>query len=135
MVNRTARLAMLLAGACALSACNHAKSPAEVAKDTQAAEHKAIDEIAKAEQTAADKEASARKDVRGEQRDYAHVAAVQDQNVADTAADGARKVELARCEALNGAAQKACRDQADAEYDEAKARAKQERIESDPKQH
>jgi hypothetical protein len=59
---------------------------------------------------------------------------VQEQKVADTDAEGAHKVALAQCESLSGANQKACRDQADADYQTAKSQAKQERIASDPKQ-
>jgi hypothetical protein len=61
------------------------------------------------------------------------VAAIQNQKMADTEAEGVHRVALAQCEALGGAAQNSCRDQADAEYQLAKASAKQERVESDPK--
>jgi hypothetical protein len=101
--------------ACALSACDRAKSGAQVAKDTNAAEEKAAENIDRSE------------------RDATHVAAVQNQQMADTEAEGAYRVALAQCEALSGVAQKSCRDQADANYQLAKASAKQERAESDPK--
>ena len=58
---------------------------------------------------------------------------MQEQKVEDTDAEGAHKVALAQCEALSGANQRACRDQADAGYQQAKAQAKQERLASDPK--
>jgi len=53
--------------------------------------------------------------------------------VAETQAEGAHKVALAQCEGLSGAAQKSCRDQADASYEVAEAKAKQARAASDPK--
>jgi hypothetical protein len=46
-----------------------------------------------------------------------------------TEAEGKRAIALAQCEALSGAAQKACRDQANAEFDLAKATAKADKIE------
>ena len=108
-------LACAVSIACALSACDRAKSGAQVAKDTNAAEEKAAENIDRSE------------------RDATHVAAVQNQKMADTEAEGAYRVALAQCEALSGVAQKSCRDQADANYQLAKASAKQERAESDPK--
>lgn len=108
-------VALALSAACALSACDRAKSGAQVARDTNAAEQKAVENIEKSE------------------RDATHVAAVQNEKMADTEAEGARRVALAQCEALSGAAQKSCRDQADADYQLAKANAKRERTASDPK--
>ncbi len=108
-------VALALSAACALSACDRAKSGAQVAKDTNAAEQRAAESIATSE------------------RDATHVAAVQNEKMADTEADGVHRVALAQCEALSGTAQKSCRDQADADYQLAKASAKQERAESDPK--
>jgi hypothetical protein len=108
-------VAFALSAVCALGGCDRAKSGAQVARDTNAAEQKAVENIEKSE------------------RDATHVAAVQNEKMADSEADGARRVALAQCEALSGAAQKACREQADANYQLAKANAKQERAESDPK--
>ena len=56
-------LALALASAFALAACNQAKSPDEVAKDTAAAQQKASEATAKAEEKADDKMASAQSDV------------------------------------------------------------------------
>jgi uncharacterized lipoprotein YajG len=125
--------AVALLAACLLAGCDHAKSAAQVAKDTDAAEQKAVDNVANAEQKADARVTDAAKDVARDQNDLAHVASVQDQKVANTAADGMHKIALAQCESLNGAAQKSCRDQADADYEVAKARAKLARAETDPK--
>lgn len=122
-----------LAALLALSACERQKSAAEVHKDTAAAEQQAVDSTSKADDKAEQRIASARGDVRDEQRDLAHTAAAENEKVADTQADGAHKVALARCESLGGSAQKSCKNQADADYQAAKADAKQERAKTDPK--
>lgn len=130
------RLTMLLAVAflgSALGGCNNAKSPATVAKDVNSAEQSAAENTAKAEEKAADKIAAANKDVGDEQRDAMHVASTQDERVAETNAEGNRKIALAKCEALSGEQQKACKDQAKAAYDLAIAAAKQQRASTDPK--
>lgn len=124
----------VLAATGLLVACNHAKSPSEVAKDVNSASQAAAERTDKAEERADAKVADEQKDVRSQQLDEQHVAAVQAQNVADTEADGIRKVALAKCEALNGERQKACRDEANAAYDLRVAQAKQTRANSDPKQ-
>ncbi len=127
---------MLMAVAIAaglLVGCNKAKGPAEVAKDVNAASQAAAESNAKAEERAAQRVADARNDMRNEQRDAQHVAAVQEQKLADTDAAGDRKIALAKCEALSGDAQKACKDRAQADYDVAVAQAKQARADTDPK--
>lgn len=133
MTHRIPLLVVLLASACALGACDKPKTAAEASKDTAAAERAASEHDTKAEATAAEKVASARGDVRDEQRELAHVNAVQAEKVADTEAEGARKVALARCEVLTGAAQTSCKDKANADFEAAKARAQQVRATSDPK--
>jgi hypothetical protein len=127
------KMIIVVAGACAMSACDQPKSGTQVAKDTNAAEQKAAEKVAKAEQTAADKETDAAKDVRKDREALTHEEAVQTQNVRETEADGSHKIALARCEALSGSAQKSCRDQADAAYEVAKAKAKLARAQADPK--
>jgi hypothetical protein len=129
---RSMTVAAVLA-TCLLAGCNHAKTAAQVAKDTDAAEQKAVQNVANAEQKADAHVDAAANSVAKDQNDLAHVASEQDQKVANTAADGMHKIALAQCESLNGAAQKSCRDQADADYEVAKARAKLARAESDPK--
>ena len=130
---RIQSLVMLLAATCALTACNRSKSAAEVARDTSAAQQTAGDKVVAAQQQAAERIASARGDVREQQRDLNHVDAVESQKVAETAAAGEHKVALARCEALSGSPQKSCRARADADYEAAEARARQDRAAADPK--
>jgi hypothetical protein len=99
----------------ALGGCNRAKSPETVAKDTQAAEQKAGERVA------------------DEQADAQHVNAKEGEDVADAKAKGDHETALAKCEALAGDQQAACKKQADADYETAKAEAKQQRVNKDPK--
>jgi hypothetical protein len=133
MINRITLCLAVLATALTFSACDRPKTAVQVDKDTASAEQSATENTAKAEKEAAEKSASARSDVRDEQRDLGHVNAIQGQKVADTEAEGAHKIALARCEGLAGTAQKSCKDQADADFEAAKAKAKQVRADSDPK--
>jgi hypothetical protein len=126
-MNRLIAIVSAFAATGIVGACNHAKDSAQVAQDVSKAEQSAAERTAKAERSAENK-------VGGQIDDAAHTAAVQEQKVADADAEGAHKVALARCEALSGASQKTCRDEADTAYEQAKAQAKQERLASDPKQ-
>jgi len=117
-----------------VAGCNQAKSPSEVARDVNSASQQADARSAKAEEKAESKVASEQKDVHSAQREEQHVAAVQAQDVAKTEAEGARKVALAKCEALSGNRQQACKDRANADYDMRIAQAKEERVNTDPKQ-
>lgn len=132
-MNRIGASALMVLAAGALSACDHSRSAAQEARDTAAAEQTAADNAARVQQKADARIASARGEVRDEERDLAHVDAVEAQRVADAQAVGDYKVALARCEALSGATQQSCRDQASADYDVAKASAKQDNAGSDPK--
>lgn len=134
MLRSISYFAISALAAALLAGCNNAKSPSEVAKDVNSASQSAAERTDKAEEKAAAKVADEQKDVRNEQRDAQHVAAVQAQDVAKAEAEGARKVALAKCEALSGDRQQACKDQANAAYDLRVAQAKQDRANTDPKQ-
>jgi hypothetical protein len=134
MLSRAHQITFVAFTAVLLGACNHAKNPSDVAKDVNAASQDAAKDTAKAEDKAATKVASAEKDVASEQRDAQHTEAVQDESVAKTDAEGRRKIALAKCEGFSGDRQQACKDEANASYDMAIAKAKQERSTSDPKQ-
>jgi hypothetical protein len=118
----------------ALSACDRPKSAAQVSRDTAVAQRDAADSAAKVQQKADARIASAQADVRDDKRDLAHVDAVEGQKVADTQSAGEYKIAIARCEGLSEATQRSCKDQAEADFDVAKARAKQARVNADPKQ-
>lgn len=134
MLRSISYFAISALAAALLAGCNNAKSPSEVAKDVNSASQSAAERTDKAEEKAAAKVADEQKDVRNEQRDAQHVAAVQAQDVAKAEAEGARKVALAKCEALSGDRQQTCKDQANAAYDLRVAQAKQDRANTDPKQ-
>lgn len=93
--------------------CNQAKSPSTVDNNVAAAtseaskkDAKALDREARADDSATNKMADASADT------------------AVTEAEGNYKVAVAQCEALSGDRQQACKDQADAALDMAKAKAK-----------
>ena len=95
----------MLAAVFTVAGCNQASSPATV-----------HDDVAKARDSAAEKDAKADQKMAGAAYD-----------TAVTEAEGAHKVALARCESLSGNARSACKDQADAALESAKANAKAEK--------
>jgi hypothetical protein len=104
--------------------CDSAKSPETVSKDVAAAQQKAATEIANSEK-AAEKDLNKAADKVDDKLVAFNNAAAQDAyNLVIAKADGDKKVALANCLALGGDAQKACKDQAEADYTAAKANAK-----------
>ncbi len=107
-----------------LSACNKAQSPETVRADVAKAQSDADAANTKADATVQQVEAGAAK----ERADA--VAKVADKSVdalvdsAVTQAEGDTKIALAKCEALDGDAQKSCKDQANAHLDAVRAKAK-----------
>jgi hypothetical protein len=116
--------ALLASALLCLSACNKAESPEKVQDEVAKAQSKAADENAKADEKVKQVEADAAKD-----RADA-LAKVADKNVgaladaAVTQAEGDTQVALAKCQALEGDAQKTCKDEANAHLDAVKAKAK-----------
>jgi hypothetical protein len=100
-------LTMLMAGvfAVSLGACNKAEDPAETRADVAEAQSEATQDVAEAQ-------ADASKD-----------AMESNEDTAIAKAEGDHKVAIERCEALPGDQQKACKDEADATYEAAKAAA------------
>lgn len=107
-----------------IGGCNNAKSPDTVAKDVAAAEQKASAEVANSEKDASKDIGKAADKVDDKLVDLNNTAAKDAYNLAVAKADGNRKVALANCQAASGDAQKACKDQADADYNAAVADAK-----------
>jgi hypothetical protein len=107
-----------------MTGCNKAKSPDAVANDVAAAEQKASAEVATSEKDASKDLGKAADKVDDKLVDLNNAAAKDAYNLAVAKADGDRKVALANCSALSGDAQKACKDQASADYDAVKANAK-----------
>jgi hypothetical protein len=107
-----------------IGGCNNAKSPDTVAKDVAAAEQKASAEVTNSEKDASKDIGKAADKVDDKLVDLNNTAAKDAYNLAVAKADGNRKVALANCQAASGDAQKACKDQADADYNAAVADAK-----------
>ncbi len=97
-----------------MTGCNHAKSPASAAKDIAAANRSAAKEVTDAQ--------------RDQQKDMS--ADTYDLTVAR--ADGDHKIAIQKCETLQGHDQQLCKDQADADYEAAKANAKATRVAQQP---
>jgi hypothetical protein len=107
-----------------VAACNNAKSPDAVDKDVAKAEQKASTEVAKSEDSAAKDLNAAADKVDDKLIAFNNAAAKDAYNLAVANADGDRKIALANCESASGDAQKQCKDQVEADYAAAKARAK-----------
>jgi hypothetical protein len=122
MTSALALCAMLAAG------CDKPKSPDAVAHDVAAAEQKASNEVSSSEKDASKDIGNAADKVGDKLTDLNNVAAKDAQNIAIAKADGDRKVALAQCSALAGDAQKKCKDEADADYNAAKANAKADAV-------
>jgi len=104
--------------------CNKAKSPESVAKDVSAAQQKASTDVANTQADASKDVAEQADKVGDKMTDLGNTAAKGAYDVALAKADGERKIALAKCDALSGDDQKNCKNQADAEYEAAKADAK-----------
>jgi hypothetical protein len=97
-----------------LSACNNSKSPDTAARD-----------IAAAHDSAANKIADAQRDAQKDMSSDAY-------KVALAKADGDHQVRIQKCETLQGHDQQVCKDQADADYEAAKANAKAAKVAQTP---
>ena len=117
-------LMVALFGVAIVSGCNNAKSPDAVANDVASAQQKKAAEVADAKKDAAKEATKAESKVDDKTNDLNTANAKGAYDVAMAQADGDHKVALQKCEAISGDAQKACKDQADAKYDLAKANAK-----------
>ena len=115
---------IFMVAAVALAGCNQSKSPEEVAKDVANAEQKANNEVTKSEEHAQSALDKSYEKVNDQEIKFNNDAAHQAYNVAVAKADGNRKVALATCESQSGDAQKACKDQAEADYKAARLDAK-----------
>jgi hypothetical protein len=120
--------AIAASAAISLSACNKAESPDKVQEDVAKASNDAAsanakaDEDRKAAETQANEEmVKARADAQTHAVDKS-IAAVADQAVTET--EGQTNIALAKCKALEGDAQKQCKDQANAHLQAVKDRAK-----------
>jgi hypothetical protein len=116
--------ALLASALLCLSACNKAESPEKVQADVAKAQSNAVEENAKADEKVKQVEAEAAKD-RADA--LAKVADKSVNAIADSAvtqAEGDTKIALAKCQVLEGNAQKTCKDEANAHMDAVRAKAK-----------
>jgi cell division protein FtsB len=120
----TLSCALLASALLCLSACNRAESPEKVQEDVAKAQSKAADENAKADDKVKQVEAEAAKDRADALAKVADksVGAIADSAVTQT--EGETKIALAKCQALEGDAQKACKDEANAHLDAVRTKAK-----------
>jgi len=113
-MNQTVKALIGLVALGSLAACNNAKSPDSAARDIAAANNSAAHEVADA------------------QRDAQKDMSADAYNVATAKADGDHKIALEKCETLQGHDQQVCKDQADADYEAAKANAKAAKMAQTP---
>jgi hypothetical protein len=111
-----------------LTACNGAKSPDAVANDTAAAEQKAATNVADAQKDASQDNAKVAAKVDDKAMQLNDTEAKGAYDVALQKAEGMHDVSLAKCKILDGDSQKKCKDQADSDYDTAKAAAKSVKV-------
>jgi hypothetical protein len=116
--------AFLASALLCLSACNKAESPEKVQEDVAKAQSNAAEENAKSDQKVKQVEADAAKDRADALAKVADksVGAIADSAV--TQVEGETKIALAKCQALEGDAQKTCKDEANAHMDAVRAKAK-----------
>jgi hypothetical protein len=116
--------ALLASAIICLSACNKAESPEKVQEDVAKAQSNAVEENAKADEKVKQVESENAKDRADALAKVADksVGALADSAV--TQAEGETKIALAKCQALEGDAQKTCKDEANAHMDAVRARAK-----------
>jgi hypothetical protein len=115
---------VFVVAALVLAGCNKSKSPEDVSKDIANAEQKASNEVTKSENRAQSALDKSYEKINDQEIKFNNDAAHQTYNVAVAKADGDRKVALATCESQSGDAQKACREQAEADYKTARASAR-----------
>jgi hypothetical protein len=117
-------LSLSAAALLGLAGCQQASSPATVQHDVAKAQEQAANKDAKVAQEEAKTDASANADVANaaDKADEKKAGSANDTAVAE--AEGRHKVDLAKCEGLSGQAKSACKDQADAALEMAKANAK-----------
>jgi hypothetical protein len=116
--------AAAIAAMLGLAGCNQAQSPEKVQSDVAKATADAEKKDERAEQKAEQADANATNNL---QSDVDKANSKEVRTAADdavTQAEGENKIALAKCEALAGDAQKSCKDQANAELDMIKQRAK-----------
>jgi hypothetical protein len=119
-----AGLAVLLA----LGGCHRAKTPVVTEADVATAQEEAQKELGQAKAEAKKDVKSAAKVAGADSREAAQARVTGAFDIAMAQADGAHKVAMEKCLLLQAAAQQACKDQADSDYQTAAANAKAIRV-------
>jgi hypothetical protein len=135
-------LCALIAAAFALTACNKSETPAEVQHDVATAEAQGQRDVADARADAKEANADADKDVAeaiadnddnddndvAEQaRDANETADKGNEKIRIAQAEAAHRVSVEKCDALTGAAEEECKDDADKTLEQAKEAAEANR--------
>jgi hypothetical protein len=120
----TLSCALLASALLGLAACNKAESPDKVQADVAKAQSDAVEQNAKADEKQKQVEGEAAKERADAQAKAVDKSVSGLVDSAVTQAEGETRVALAKCEALDGDAQKACKDEANAHMDAVKEKAK-----------
>jgi hypothetical protein len=136
---RLKALCALFAAAFALTACNKSETTAEVQRDVAKAEAQGERDVADARADAREAQADADKNVAdaiadrdadgvaGQAQDANETADESQSRIRIAQAEAAHRVAVEKCDALTGAAQEECKDDADETLDQAKEAAKANR--------
>ena len=137
-MNYITRMSLTVATACALAigvaGCNRHETPAETQADVQKAESEGMKDVAEARADTNNDRIDAQKKVNDATTELGHENAKADKAVTIAEANAAYKVNIEKCEAMTGDERDACKKQASAELESAKAFAKTEAHAMDPKQ-
>lgn len=133
LLKLNATLAASFALSLAISGCNRSESPEKTHEDVTKAEIQADKDVAEARQKANDSTIGARSDLDKAQVELKHENSEARRDVTIAEAQANRKIKIEKCEALTGDLRSACKTQADADLESAKAYAKADQRASDPK--
>jgi hypothetical protein len=125
-IRGTALVGLAVVGA--LGGCHRAKTPVVTGADVAAAQEEAQKELGQAKVEAKKDLKSAAKVAGADSREAAQARVTGAFDIAMAQADGARKVAIEKCMLLEPAAQPACKNQADGDYQTAAADAKAIRV-------
>jgi len=115
---------MALIAMFAVVGCSRAESPAEVRHDVNQAKTDADKKVADARRDQADTTTKQMNGITNDANDATREEQKKAYDVAIAKAEGDAKVAKEACEGMNGDAQKACKDKADANLELAKSNAK-----------
>jgi hypothetical protein len=118
----------LFASLAFIAGCHSGKTPQKTAQDVEAVEQEAARELAQARVEASKDVKSAVKVAGSNSRELAHAKATASYDIAMAKAEGEQKIAAEKCLTLPVSMLQACKEQADADYETAKATAKVMRV-------